>query len=247
MNSTRRGLPASNLHRRIKPKNPPARVASRARKTAVEIRRPPNGKKPSDAALVTKSEKSRDSILEAAAKLFRRQGYSATTLRQIAGMAEIKAGSIYYYFDSKEAILDEVLEQGLQRIFEAVKIALKNGRQGLAPAPDRSGDRDASCRAAGGQRFHLREHSNLRSASRALEKSAPAAAARLCQILGSIVSGRPARRGNPRRYRDRSVANIRAGRPELDRRVVQLQQEGGGPEAGAANRTADLRWRDRKR
>ncbi len=126
MNSTRRGLPASNLHRRIKPKNPPARVASRARKTAVEIRRPPNGKKPSDAALVTKSEKSRDSILEAAAKLFRRQGYSATTLRQIAGMAEIKAGSIYYYFDSKEAILDEVLEQGLQRIFEAVKIALKN-------------------------------------------------------------------------------------------------------------------------
>lgn len=75
--------------------------------------------------MVTKSEKSRDSILEAAAKLFRRQGYSATTLRQIAGMAEIKAGSIYYYFDSKEAILDEVLEQGLQRIFDAVKLALK--------------------------------------------------------------------------------------------------------------------------
>jgi TetR/AcrR family transcriptional regulator, cholesterol catabolism regulator len=126
MNSTRRILPASNLHRRSKPKNPPARIASRARKTAVESRRPPTGKNPSDAAAqATKSEKSRDSILEAAAKLFRRHGYSATTLRQIAGMAEIKAGSIYYYFDSKEAILDEVLEQGLQRIFEAVKIALK--------------------------------------------------------------------------------------------------------------------------
>ena len=93
---------------------------------AVESQRPPNGKGPSDAAaLATKSEKSRESILEAAAKLFRRQGYSATTLRQIAGLAEIKAGSIYYYFDSKEAILDEVLEQGLQRIFDAVRLALK--------------------------------------------------------------------------------------------------------------------------
>jgi AcrR family transcriptional regulator len=127
MNSTRRGLPASsNLHRRIKPKIPLLRVASGARKTAAESRRPPNGGSHSDAAaLVTKSEKSRDSILEAAARLFRRQGYSATTLRQIARMAEIKAGSIYYYFDSKEAILDEVLERGLRRIFEAVKLALE--------------------------------------------------------------------------------------------------------------------------
>ncbi len=74
---------------------------------------------------ISKSEKSRDLILEAAAKLFRRQGYSATTLRQIAAMAEIKAGSIYYYFDSKEAILDEVLHRGLLGVFDAVKTALK--------------------------------------------------------------------------------------------------------------------------
>jgi AcrR family transcriptional regulator len=78
-----------------------------------------------DIVQVSKSEKSRDSILEAAAKLFRRQGYSATTLRQIAATAEIKAASIYYYFDSKEAILDEVLHRGLLSVFEAVKTALK--------------------------------------------------------------------------------------------------------------------------
>ncbi|NVN86832.1 MAG: TetR/AcrR family transcriptional regulator [Rhodopseudomonas sp.] len=79
-----------------------------------------------EVAPASKSEKSRDTILEAAAKLFRRQGYSATTLRQIAALAEIKAGSIYYYFDSKEAILDEVLHQGLHRIFNAVQLALKD-------------------------------------------------------------------------------------------------------------------------
>jgi len=64
--------------------------------------------------------------LSAAAKLFRRQGYSATTLRQIAAMAEIKAGSVYYYFDSKEQILDEVLHLGLLSVFEAVKKALRD-------------------------------------------------------------------------------------------------------------------------
>jgi AcrR family transcriptional regulator len=78
------------------------------------------------AAPVSKSERSRDSILGAAAKLFRRQGYSATTLRQIAAMAEIKAGSVYYYFDSKEQILNEVLHLGLSAVFDAVKKALRD-------------------------------------------------------------------------------------------------------------------------
>lgn len=78
-----------------------------------------------DAATASKSQKSREAILVAAAKLFRRQGYSATTLRQIADLAEIQAGSIYYYFDSKDAILDEVLDEGLRRVFDGVKSALK--------------------------------------------------------------------------------------------------------------------------
>ncbi|MDP1940010.1 MAG: helix-turn-helix domain-containing protein, partial [Gallionella sp.] len=57
-----------------------------------------------------KSQVSRDLILRVAAQLFRQQGYSATTLRQIAEKAGMKAGSIYYHFDSKTAILDEILE-----------------------------------------------------------------------------------------------------------------------------------------
>jgi AcrR family transcriptional regulator len=73
---------------------------------------------------VAKSAKSRDLILESAAKLFRRQGYSATTLRQIAAVARIEAGSIYCYFDSKEAILHEVLDRGLRHVFESVKAAV---------------------------------------------------------------------------------------------------------------------------
>jgi AcrR family transcriptional regulator len=82
----------------------------------------PVGAAPASSA--PKSAKSRDLILASAARLFRRQGYSATTLRQIAGAAKIEAGSIYYYFDSKEAILDEVLDRGLRHVFESVKAAV---------------------------------------------------------------------------------------------------------------------------
>jgi AcrR family transcriptional regulator len=93
-------------------------------------RRPTTGgdavpREAADASTASKSQKSREAILESAAKLFRRQGYSATTLRQIADLAEIQAGSIYYYFDSKDAILDEVLDEGLRRVFNGVKLRLK--------------------------------------------------------------------------------------------------------------------------
>jgi AcrR family transcriptional regulator len=73
-----------------------------------------------------KSQVSRDLILRVAAQLFRKQGYSATTLRQIAEKAGMKAGSIYYHFDSKTAILDEILELGLQRVFDAVKASVND-------------------------------------------------------------------------------------------------------------------------
>jgi AcrR family transcriptional regulator len=78
------------------------------------------------AALKPKSERSRDLILRSAAQLFRKQGFSATTLRQIAARAKIKAGSIYYHFSSKEEILDEVLDRGLRHVFETVKQAVED-------------------------------------------------------------------------------------------------------------------------
>lgn len=124
MNPTRRSLVVPRHGQRVKSKS---KRASVAHAPGPKRESPPARKKRTagDIVQISKSEKSRDSILEAAAKLFRRQGYSATTLRQIAAMAEIKAGSIYYYFDSKEAILNEVLHRGLLRVFEAVKTALK--------------------------------------------------------------------------------------------------------------------------
>jgi AcrR family transcriptional regulator len=111
---------------------PQAKSSGRAKPapSMTRRRRPTTGgdampREAADASTTSKSQKSREAILESAAKLFRRQGYSATTLRQIADLAEIQAGSIYYYFDSKDAILDEVLDEGLRRVFNGVKLRLK--------------------------------------------------------------------------------------------------------------------------
>jgi AcrR family transcriptional regulator len=126
MNRTRRSLLVSGLGPRVKSKTKRISIPLRTPKLKRKRRSTKKRRLVDDIVQISKSEKSRDSILEAAAKLFRRQGYSATTLRQIAATAEIKAASIYYYFDSKEAILDEVLHRGLLSVFEAVKTALKN-------------------------------------------------------------------------------------------------------------------------
>ena len=69
-------------------------------------------------------EGTREKVLEAAAKLFSVNGYRGTTLRQIASLCEMKAGSIYYHFESKDQILAEVLDYGVERVFRAVREAI---------------------------------------------------------------------------------------------------------------------------
>ena len=68
---------------------------------------------------------SRQVILETAARLFRQEGYAATSLRSIAQACDMQAGSLYYHFESKDQIVSEVLSIGVQRVFDAVKAAVE--------------------------------------------------------------------------------------------------------------------------
>jgi AcrR family transcriptional regulator len=52
-----------------------------------------------------KSERTREQVLDAALKLFRRRGFDATTMRDIAAVCGLSLGAAYYYFDSKDEIL----------------------------------------------------------------------------------------------------------------------------------------------
>ena len=68
----------------------------------------------------SKSAQTRAMIVAAAARQFRFEGYTATTMRKIAELADMEAGSIYYHFESKGEILGEVLDLGLRRLYNEV-------------------------------------------------------------------------------------------------------------------------------
>ncbi len=58
----------------------------------------------------------REKLLTLAARSFGTQGYSATTMRNIADQAGIEAASIYYHFASKEELVEEVMAHGVESI-----------------------------------------------------------------------------------------------------------------------------------
>ena len=67
-----------------------------------------------------KVKKTRERILDASAALFSQQGYNGTALRDIAAALDMKAGSLYYHFDSKEQLVLEILKIGLKNIINTV-------------------------------------------------------------------------------------------------------------------------------
>ncbi len=52
----------------------------------------------------------REELLGIAARLFAERGFKNTTVRDIADAAGILSGSLYHHFDSKESIVDELLD-----------------------------------------------------------------------------------------------------------------------------------------
>jgi AcrR family transcriptional regulator len=59
-------------------------------------------------------------LLDAAAALFARRGFHATSMRDIAKAVDMLSGSIYYHFTSKEEMLLAVYAEGARRIGELV-------------------------------------------------------------------------------------------------------------------------------
>ena len=49
--------------------------------------------------------------LDSARELFSRQGYRATSMRQIAEKAGLSVGNLYHHFDNKEEIFQRLIER----------------------------------------------------------------------------------------------------------------------------------------
>src|SRR4051794_5870458 len=58
-----------------------------------------------------KAEQTRRTIVDAAMGLFRTGGYDKTTMRSIAGAAGVSLGNAYYYFGSKEHLVQAFYDQ----------------------------------------------------------------------------------------------------------------------------------------
>jgi AcrR family transcriptional regulator len=62
----------------------------------------------------------REAIFSAATRLFGARGYTGTTMRDIAKAVGILPGSLYAHIQSKEAVLLEIIEGGVDRFNAAV-------------------------------------------------------------------------------------------------------------------------------
>jgi AcrR family transcriptional regulator len=71
-----------------------------------------------------KGERSRDHIVETALRLFRETGYEATTMRAIAAAAGVSVGNAYYYFPSKQHLVQAYYDHSQSLHVEAARSAL---------------------------------------------------------------------------------------------------------------------------
>ena len=69
----------------------------------------------------------RRQLMQAAARLFRRKGFNAATTRDIAAAAGMHAGSPFYHFESKTALLFAVMDEGMRAALDRQAQALRPG------------------------------------------------------------------------------------------------------------------------
>lgn len=155
-----------------------------------------------------KSDKTRRRILDAAADVLNRKGFDGTRVSDIATLAELAVPAVYYYFESREAILEEVVNIG-------GRAALDNVRARIAVLPDGASAMDRICAAfAGHLETVLRESTYTAAALRTLGQLPPDIRAR--QLHHQRVQGDL--------WRELIAAGVESGEidPSLDPRAARM-------------------------
>ena len=63
-----------------------------------------------------RTEEVRNKVIAVARRLMVQQGYQKTTIRQIVRETGVASGSIYYLFGGKEGILNEIINDLMERL-----------------------------------------------------------------------------------------------------------------------------------
>jgi AcrR family transcriptional regulator len=77
-----------------------------------------------------------EEVLKAAGEVFAEKGYEGSSTQDIADRLGILKGSLYYYTDSKESLLFELVDETLRRGLQEVEKIAEQSK----PARDRLGD-----------------------------------------------------------------------------------------------------------
>jgi TetR/AcrR family transcriptional regulator, cholesterol catabolism regulator len=86
-----------------------------------------------DEAAESKSALTRGRILDAAAHLLSVRGYAGLRLTDVAAEAQIQAPAIYYYYASRDELIEEVMWAGIADMREHVATALSELPDGTSP------------------------------------------------------------------------------------------------------------------
>ena len=68
-------------------------------------------------------------ILDAAVRVFAREGFHATRVSDIADEADVAYGLVYHYFPSKEKVLDEIFTERWSLLLVAIEEADQSGEE----------------------------------------------------------------------------------------------------------------------
>ena len=96
---------------------------------------PPRRGRPPKTAAERDEGNRRQTLIAAAARLFRTKGFDGTSTRDIAAAADMQSGSPFYFFQSKQALLHAVMQEGMAR-------AEAHQAQALATLPARAAPED---------------------------------------------------------------------------------------------------------
>ena len=80
-------------------------------------------------AVRTRGNSRRDTLLDAAARLFRAHGYHGTSVREIAKAIDATPGALYSHYPSKADLLLAVYREGVRRIVDAVDSSVTRARE----------------------------------------------------------------------------------------------------------------------
>jgi TetR/AcrR family transcriptional regulator, cholesterol catabolism regulator len=155
---------------------------------------------------MNKSARTRQRILDATARVLSLKGYAGTRLSDIAEQAEVQAPAIYYYWASREDVIEEVMWTGIARMRAHVRAAL----DALPPETGPLDRIDAAVEA------HLRHMLEISDYARAAIRNS-------AQLPDAI---RTRQLAEADRYGElwRSLVNDAAAelRPELDHRAARM-------------------------